>query len=101
MYEKKDNAFNTILLWDEKNEEGQNMTENLFTSFYGKYGNRPLKKELPRILKLINDEKIENIDLKIGLVNYVVRRAARLEIIIDYRYFEKVFLEIMAKTKKT
>lgn len=76
------------------------MTENLFTIFYGKYGNRPLKKELPRILKLINDEKIENIDLKIGLVNYVVRRAARLEIKIDYRYFEKVFLEIMAKTKK-
>ena len=51
------------------------MIPNLYTSFYDVFGNKPLKKELTRILKLITDESIRK-DLKTSLINYTVRRAA-------------------------
>lgn len=76
------------------------MLPNLYTIFYGNFGNKPLKKELPKILNLINDEKIDNKDLKNSLINYVFRRAAMQNIKIDYKYFEKIFLEEAAKYKK-
>lgn len=75
------------------------MLPNLYTIFHGNYGNKPLKKEMTKIIKIINDKNINNDGIKNSLINYVVRRAAMQNIEIDYKYFEGVFLDV-TKTKK-
>lgn len=75
------------------------MLPNLYTSLYGNYGKRPLNKELPKILKLLKDDTVES-DLKLSLICYTVKRAAVQRISINYKKFEKKFLDL-SRHKKT